>query len=146
MKKRKFKFTFGHLWIAIGLFMANTVVLVATSASKEVVMETERYYEEELHYQEVIDKRKNYAQLNEKVQVGLNGSGDVLVKFPDGMNVRSGHAHFLNPVSAERDLTLSVTGDLQVPSEKLKSGTYTLKLDWTAGGTDYYMEKEFFIP
>jgi hypothetical protein len=76
------KFTFNHLWIFIGSFMLFIVFLVVSAVSQKVDLETDNYYQEEVAYQEVIDKKQNYHNLNDTVTMLSNADG-FIAYFPE---------------------------------------------------------------
>jgi hypothetical protein len=128
-------------------FVALMLSLVAICVTQDDIhLVTQNYYEEEIKYQDQIDKMINASQLENEVLVFDNLSKIVDLHLPVGSK---GTLHLFRPSDArldkkiEFDITDPVVNSIDVKT--LKSGYWRMKLSWTDNGKAYYQEKEINI-
>ena len=131
-------------FVGFVLFMSTLVVICMRQDNIHLV--TQNYYEEEIKYQDRIDKIANAADLGYKVfnyhvqdkTVGLNLP-------PNAVGV----LHLFRPSDARLDRKF----DVEIESGKaftvnlsdLKPGYWRMKLTWEEGGKEYYLEERITI-
>ncbi|UXP31421.1 FixH family protein [Reichenbachiella agarivorans] len=133
----------GHkITITFILFAALIITMVVISFQQEVHLVAPDYYEEELAYQDQIDKMQNYHDLVQKPSLSLVNQEIVLI-FPPDMVVSQGQVHFYRPSHSGLDKSVEIHLDSNNQQRFAQSdfhkGLWKAKLSWKGG------EKEFFV-
>jgi len=131
------------------LFVAGIVFLVFKAGKQNYDLVTKNYYEEELKYQDVIDKKQNVAALSALPEIKYTRTG-ITILFPkefENKNI-TGEAYLYCPSDAKKDLKKNF--ELNKPDFRWElpgsfRGMYKLKLSWTSDGKSYYQEKKIFF-
>nr|WP_293842022.1 FixH family protein [uncultured Arsenicibacter sp.] len=123
-----------------GGFVAMIGVLVSLSMNQKIDLVTEKYYDEEIQYQQKIDRINRTRALKTPVQWHIDGNR-LLVDFPDVPGKPTGTIHFYCPANSKNDRTVTITDQHQVLGlESLPKGHYKLQIDWKAGDQAYWNE------
>jgi len=137
--------------IALVVMISGMIYLVSIAVRQDYDLVDNDYYQKSVNYQQHIEEVKNTAALAEKIK--FDQSADSLkITFPDLENIReySGEIHFYSPVEEKRDETvkLKLNGNFiqSIGLKSLKSGRYTVKIDWSVGKVSYYQEEEITLP
>ncbi|MFM2135389.1 MAG: hypothetical protein RL021_789 [Bacteroidota bacterium] len=140
---------FGIALTALG-FVAFMLSLVYRCSREEVDLVSEKYYENELRYQERIDRMRNSADSGRKVSVTQQNSAVRLV-FPESVNGAKvgGDIAFYRPDNSRLDfnlpLSLDATSSQVIPVAGKQRGRWQLQITWESGGVPYYQEEEIWI-
>ncbi len=127
-------------------FILYFVITMSTNAKYEYELVTENYYQQELAFQEDINKKKNAAKLREKVRYLKTDAGLEIV-FPKQIpaNEISGKVLLYRPSNKKLDWETNInltTPSLVIPKEKLLEGRWNIRVDWRYKNIDYlYTEK-----
>jgi hypothetical protein len=130
--------------VTIIVFVSFILVLVTISVRQDDIhLVTENYYEEEMKYQEHIQREQATAELGRDVLV-LDAQGKVMqLDLPIGAK---GSLHFFRPSDAGLDLKIPIhiteAGGGEIPLGDLLPGYWRVKLTWTENGVNYYQEKK----
>lgn len=104
---------------------------------------TQNYYEEEIRYQNHIDKVSNTASLNHETLVYDRQGKTLFLDLPVGAH---GELHLFRPSDARLDEKINVKIDAHRPTsvdlKRLKSGYWRVKLSWQVAGKEYFEEKK----
>jgi hypothetical protein len=125
--------------------------LVYRSVTTNFELVDKDYYKNELRYQDVIDGVKRANALNDVVKLTPTVKG-LELQLPAEMRDQkiAGTVHFYCAYDALKDRKFELNTDatgLQVLNAKLiASGNYTVKINWNAGGEEYYTEKSISLP
>ncbi len=145
--RMKIKFNWGTgIVIAIVLMVSGIMTLVFIATKQDYYLVEDDYYQKAINYQEQIDRIDNANHLPEKPTLTMNGK-TLSLQLPSVFKGKavSGQVHIYSPVSNNRDTSVSLQPDTALAQlislEKLPEGRYTVKLDWTADSTDYYLEQ-----
>ncbi len=129
-------------------FAATMVGFVIKSKSYDHSLVTEDYYAKDLAYQQQYDKMANAKALATDLSIGKVG-GQVQFLFPKDVAQPSGKILFYRADDKSKDFTVEVSADsngLQtVPTDKLKPGRWTVKVDWQGAGKEFYKEQIVFL-
>jgi len=134
-------------WIVVSfvLFTAFIGVIVAISMRQDVNLVSKRYYQDELMYQQMLDRKNNTEQLLEKPDITIVDQAYLRIQFPEAKLIEQGEVQLFRPSSEKLDQRFklsSSTDSVQViPVPNLKPGAYRIKMLWTMEGEDYYLEK-----
>lgn len=144
------KFTWGTgiaiFYIAFVIVMVGMVVYSKTLDNSLVV---ENYYDEDLRFQEKIDKLENAARLEKDLEIAVTDKADILLSFPEAMQNISGTVVLYRADDKSKDLsyTISVNEDNQmlVPAKDIRGGRWTVKVDWQGDSQPFYKEKDILL-
>jgi nitrogen fixation protein FixH len=138
----------GHkITIVYLTFMAFTIGLVVICMKqKDLFLVSNNYYEEEIAYQDKIDKMHNFEKLQAKPEWQYDQGQQVLeFRFPEGFSWASGEIYFFRPSDANQDMKISIrpdgNGRQTVNTQNLSKGLWKVKLQWDEQGKAYYHEK-----
>ncbi|MBT0810543.1 FixH family protein [Litoribacter ruber] len=134
----------GHgIAIFFTCFVAFMIFMVVKSFQQNIDLVTENYYEQELKFQQQIDKISNNKQLETPVAIKYK-SNKVLISFPP-LPIIEGNIHIFRPSDSKFDLEKAVDLDENfhqaVEVDKLPAGFYRVKINWQADGKEYYTEE-----
>lgn len=140
------KFNWGHgIFLFYSLFALSLIVVVIKSTEFDNSLVTDDYYAKDITYQRMLDRKANSRALEHPVELRRLESGFNLI-FPreDLTGPVSGTAHFYRPSSSDYDkivpLKTTEAGSMYLASDDLSAGFYRLKVEWTAGGKEFYDE------
>ncbi|GGH77316.1 hypothetical protein HNQ91_004151 [Filimonas zeae] len=137
------------LMIVFGLFALLMGTLVYKAMHTRFDLVSADYYKQELRYQQRIDGIANAARLGAPaVEQNTTTLTITMPQALKGMPVK-GEAWFYRKSDAAADtriaLELNEDGQQVISKKLLMAGPYQLKLDWKAGETVYYVEKELLV-
>ena len=144
----KLKFNWGTgIVIFIGLFMTFMITLVYKCAEQTVDLVSADYYDKEIQFQKQINRINNSAALKSQIVVTAE-NGTVNVQFPElfkGIKLL-GNITFFKPDNAAHDfeIPINLDGELlqSIPSTKLASGRWNVKVNYNDGDKEYYAEEK----
>lgn len=131
-----------------GGFAAFVLGFLLYSSFQKVELVTPNYYEQEIRYQDQIEKIRRTKALSESLTWSLSGRM-LTIRFPEALKdkVISGTVTFYRPSdsSMDRKVPLAVGASLlqDFPLASLAAGWWKMKVEWTAGTESYYHEEEF---
>ncbi|MBS1570851.1 MAG: FixH family protein [Bacteroidetes bacterium] len=142
------KFSWGHgVVVALALFMGFILfmVFVFPNGKQNSEMVSDNYYEDELHFQKVIDSKKNAEQLEEKPVYSETNEG-IKITFPNNIVPDGKKIDFSlfrtddKNLDVNKTLNLSNNSDFIIPKEILVKGSYTLKVKWEIDKKGYQID------
>jgi hypothetical protein len=133
----------GILLTIIG-FVAVIITMVVISVRMDgIELVTENYYEQEIKYQDQIDKENLTLELGETVMRYDYDAQSVVLDLPRGSK---GQLQLFRPSDSSLDqiFTFEAKADQAtvIPVQNLKSGYWKFQLSWSVGGKEYYEEKK----
>ncbi|MBS1487218.1 MAG: FixH family protein [Bacteroidetes bacterium] len=135
-------------WIVVsfvffGLFIG---ALITFCFRKDVNLVSKNYYDEELAYQQQIERKQNLLSLAQKPVITYNEQSGLQITFPENTLPDKGKVDLFCPSDDTRDQHFQLQ-PLRVQSLRIstKKGMYRVKLWWTAAGKDYYFEDQITI-
>ncbi|MBT8243786.1 MAG: FixH family protein [Winogradskyella sp.] len=128
-------------------FIMYFVISMSTNKKFDHDLVTEDYYQQELKYQEDINKVKNSKKLSENISWSKTDQG-VLLSFPEDLNINDikGKVFLYRPSNKQLDfeITISLSNhNLLIPDNRLLDGRWNIKVDWSYK-TDKFMYKKGF--
>ena len=122
--------------------MILTFVVIYTQWDLHLV--TENYYEEEISYQQMIDKKSNSQMLSGDVHFRWDAATEkVTIDFPDEIADAAGKVQVYRPSDSGLDVLKEVAtnnGEAVVAPGALKPGLWRVNLEWQAAGVNYFNE------
>lgn len=140
-----------RLLLAFILFAAGMALLVYKALNTDYELVEKDYYKQELRYQQVIDGRNEAGNLSASIELTRNNKG-ITLQLPPEMKLATPNGEILfycaNNSGNDKRLKLNTdsTGQQFIAYGTLASGSYLAKISWTAGGKNYYAEKDILIP
>ncbi|MBL7846750.1 MAG: FixH family protein [Cyclobacteriaceae bacterium] len=133
--------------LAFVLFALFIGSLVVVCLRQDIALVTTNYYDQELHYQQQLDRMTNAEQLKEKplVQV-VNGALEV--QFSRLPEIEQGELELFRPSDAKLDrryTIASISHVQRIALEGVQGGMYKAKLRWRMDGKDYYLERVIYL-
>lgn len=130
-------------------FVAFIVYLAIRSFQTNIDLVTEDYYQQELQYQQQIEKMANTKHLAVNLTIAQKDQ-QLIIQFPEAMTEEiSGTISLFRPSDARFDLTEAIainTGQQhRLNVDQLPKGHYKVKVDWKTGAEAYYSEKPIYL-
>lgn len=137
-------------WMLLfGTGMAAWVV-VAVRNDPELVRAD--YYEQEIAYQQQIDRLSRTAAVRSEVSVAYDlAKAQVALRIPTAhlADKPTGTIHFYRPSNAKLDfklpLTVDATGLQNVATTTLQAGLWKVRVSWTSGGYEYFHDQSLVL-
>ena len=131
-------------FIGFVLFMVSLVVICMRQDNIHLV--TENYYEEEINYQQQIEKITNAEELGYQVFSYRADEMTVDLNLPVGA---VGTLHLFRPSDARMDQKFAVEMEsgnpIAVKLGHLQPGYWKMMLTWKEGNKEFYLEKKITI-
>ncbi|MBU2492054.1 MAG: FixH family protein [Bacteroidetes bacterium] len=140
------KFSWGKgIFAVYVLFMIVVLGTVAFTTTVDIDLVADDYYEQELIYQNEINKMNRTKELSEKVEIILE-ENNLRIVYPESIaSGISGDLKFYRPSDQKLDFALNIKTDSAftqiIPKDKLKAGLWKIKVDWKYSGIEYLNEK-----
>ncbi|HRO07597.1 MAG TPA: FixH family protein [Saprospiraceae bacterium] len=137
--------------IFIVVFITTLAYVLYKSTQYKESLVVDKYYEEDLAYQQVMNKKQNTAELPQKIKLKYAESEKkIIIIFPtDSLHSIEGSILMYNPVSDKLDVkyeyNLGLDSMYIIPTADLKTGKYRIKIDWQRGDKKYYQEDVILI-
>ena len=132
------------------VFVIATVSVVLFTATIDVNLVTDDYYEKELAFQEEIDKVSRTNKLLEQPVINLTGK-NVYLKFPNSINssLVEGKINFYRPSDNNLDFTIPISlnehGEQIISSIKLVEGMWRVYVNWNINDEKFLVEKILMV-
>ncbi|TLV03346.1 FixH family protein [Dyadobacter luticola] len=139
------KFNWGTGITALYLgFVAMILMLVTMSVGQKIDLVTEHYYDEELRFQDKIDKIERTRALAEPLAWKVE-EGGIYITFPANIDPKtlSGEIGFYCPADDKNDRKFDVQPGEHaqfIPAASIPEGTYHLQIDWKSGAQTFWNE------
>lgn len=132
--------------LAFVLFAIFIGVLVTISVTQDVPLVSANYYEQELKYQEQIDRMKNVNELPEKPVIEVTG-GALEVRYVQMAEITAGELELFRPSDAKLDRKYSLATDTvqRIDLTGLPGGMYKARMRWTQNGKEYFLESTVYF-
>ena len=135
--------------IAFVLFIAFILYFVVNMIGNDKYdhdLVTEEYYEQELKFQDEIDKLKNAKTLKQDITYNKTNEGLVIV-FPNDLNIEDikGKVFLYRPSNKQLDFETSISlskPQLLIPDERLVDGRWNIIVDWQYNGKSYLYKED----
>lgn len=133
-------------WIVVAfvLFAGFIATLVTVCVRQDIPLVTKEYYNEELRYQEQIDRRQNTEALTDKPAISVTGN-QLVVDYILLPGIERGELRLFRPSDPGLDENFKIASTSStVQSFSITNpgrGLYRAQLTWTENGKEYYLEK-----
>ena len=136
--------------IAFVIFMGGTISTAVFLMNKDVNLVADDYYDQEINYQQHIDRMERTSQLEEKQIIFFDGS-TVKITIPKVLVSKrlSGEIYFYRPSDSNSDIKIPLVPDSLgvhiIPVKSLEKGYWRIKVSWLSNGKDYFSEDRILI-
>ncbi|HXP59194.1 MAG TPA: FixH family protein [Dongiaceae bacterium] len=135
------------------LFISGTATLVFVACSQKVDLVSDDYYEQELRYQQQVDRLDHTQNLHGAAAVTFDPAAlSITISLP-ATPVQLpilGRICLYRPsdVRLDREVALAVdaAGTQHVDASKLQTGLWRVRVFWTADGKDYFVDRSIVVP
>ena len=138
--------------VAFICFFAVIFTMAYVSMNTEFSLVADDYYEQELAYEDQIDRIRNVNSLLEKPEFSIDRTGlKVEIQFPQTIaeELKEGQVKFYRSSSARFDqeliLELNADGKFVKDISAMITGAWKIQLFWSDGDKEYYKEIDFVI-
>jgi hypothetical protein len=130
-------------------FVLMILVLVAMSAGQKIDLVTDHYYEDELKFQDKINKTERSNALQKSLVWQLTENG-LIIQYPEDFNDQTlgGKINLYCPSNDKNDRSFAVKSHENrqfIPLSKVPEGRYKLQIDWKSGEVTYWNEAVIVI-
>ena len=132
------------------VFAAMICYLVYRAVTTNFELVDKEYYKNELRYQQVIDASNRSAALSSPVLLNQTEQG-IFLELPAEMKnkIINGELFFYCAYDSRKDRRLLINTGTEAnqvfDKSVIEPGTYTVKVNWSSGETNYYSEKYITI-
>jgi len=134
--------------LAFVLFAVFIGVLVVVCIRQDIPLVAEDYYQQELMFQEQIDRMRNTSALPEKPIIEIIGT-EVEIRFVRLSDISEARLELFRPSSKSMDRTFVLTpaegGRIRMNVSNMASGMYRAKMRWSMDGKPYYLEQVIYL-
>lgn len=136
--------------LAFVLFAGVIITMVYISMQHDVNLVAVNYYEEELAYEDQLNRIRNFESLSSKPTVKRDGS-QIVLSFPSEVanQMKNGEIHFFRPSDYKSDRKIEIKLDHQYrqvfPVSLFGNGLWKTKLNWESGDKEYFFEQKIVL-
>jgi nitrogen fixation protein FixH len=143
-----------HWGVAVAVFYTafalSTVGFVTFAMTRDVELVSADYYQQALSHDRHMQAMANGDALGAGTDA-TTVAGEVRFRVPAAMaRAMRGTATLYRPSDSHADRTTAlmpaVDGTIVIPTAGLASGRWQLRVQWSAGGRDYYFERDLRLP
>lgn len=138
--------------VAFICFIGMIFTLVYISVNTDFYLVADNYYEQELAYEEQIQRIKNVNGLSEQPTFDLNRSEESAeLTFPASIkeSMKEGSVSFVRASNANLDqsflLKLDENGKQKIDLKGFTTGAWKIKIEWKSAGREFYKEINIVI-
>ncbi|PQJ82022.1 FixH family protein [Polaribacter glomeratus] len=127
-------------------FIMYFVIKMSTDKKYSYDLVTEKYYQQELKFQNQINAEKNASELSENINIEQSIQG-LIVNFPEGLEYSKieGKVFLYRPSNKQLDFEIPIsisTKYLLVPEKSLLGGRWNIMVIWSYKNKEYLFKKE----
>jgi nitrogen fixation protein FixH len=136
--------------IAFGIFGAGLAVMIWIALSSPTDLVADDYYQRGLEYEGRIQSIQRARSSGALMTVnGTTGGVTIMIPGIAGSGEVNGTVTLYRPSDRAMDfaapLSLDSSGTMRIASARLQPGLWTVKVDWVAGGVEYYEEAKVVL-
>jgi nitrogen fixation protein FixH len=137
---------------AFAIFISGTVALVVLACSQRVDLVSSDYYEQEIKFQNHLDRLRRTRNLDVQGAVGYDSTKQqITISVPTDQLRRavSGRIQLYRPSAAGLDRQVVLSPDSKgvqvVDAKDLQPGLWKVRVSWTVGDNDYFMDQKIVV-
>jgi nitrogen fixation protein FixH len=139
----------GIIFFFVLLFFGLAAFVVIASTHRDTLV-SENYYEQEMQFQDRIDAVARARAVGAAIQYDAI-TGRVRVVLPRSLLAQQpvGRVELYRPAAANLDRQIKLEPDANglqtLDTAALQPGLWIVRVSWTAGGRDYFLEKKITV-
>lgn len=144
----KFNWGTGIVLAFIGFisFIMFFVVKMSSNHEYDHDLVTDNYYQQELEFQDNIEKQKNAKELKENISWEKTEEG-ILIQFPKDLEIKNitGKVFLYRPSNKQLDFETPISlsdFNLLIPDKRLLDGRWNIIVDWQYNEKSYLFKQE----
>ncbi len=144
----KFNWGTGIVLAFIGFisFIMFFVVKMSSNDRYDHDLVTDNYYQQELEFQDNIEKQKNAKELKENISWKKTEEG-ILIQFPKDLEIKdiTGKVFLYRPSNKQLDFETPISlsdYNLLIPDKRLLDGRWNIIVDWQYNEKSYLFKQE----
>ncbi|MFY0628526.1 MAG: FixH family protein [Reichenbachiella sp.] len=132
------------------IFAAIIITMVTISMRQDVNLVEKNYYEEEIAYQDQIDRINNFNELKEKPSIRKKGK-QLVVTFPEVLisSISKGQIQLYRPSTSKLDrrikIALTDQGNQTISLQGMEKGLWKVKLRWNSTKKEYFNSQSIVL-
>lgn len=136
--------------LAFILFAGLIITMVSISMQHDVNLVADNYYEEELAYEDQMNRIRNYENLKDKPSISRK-SDQIILTFPGNIadQMEQGEIHFFRPSDHKIDkkikIKLNQNHQQTFPVSSFGKGLWKTKLNWNSKEKEYFFEEKIVL-
>lgn len=137
---------------AFAIFITGTVALIVLACSQRTDLVSTDYYEQEIKFQSHLDRLRRTRELDVTGLVAYDAARQRITISLPAEQVRhavSGRVQLYRPSAAGLDRQLALapnsSGVQVVETKGLRPGLWKVRVSWTVGENDYFMDRKIVI-
>lgn len=138
---------FHYILLTLLAFVGMLTYFAVRSVNTPIDLVTEKYYEEELKFQDKIVEKANNTNLAQAVDIEAK-EGMINILFPKSCQNITGDLELYFAADKSKDKKFEIKPNQEnrqsIDISNL-SGLYTLQINWKSGGVKFYTEKKIFL-
>lgn len=133
------------------VFISCVVAFIAWSVHQNMDLVRSDYYEQEIRYQDQIERLKRTQPLNAEVNVAYDLARQrITVTLPTTHVAQAkGRIHFYRPSDAklDRDFPLNLAADATqtLDAKLLHPGQYKVRVEWSSDGQEFFFDRSIVV-
>lgn len=136
--------------ITLTLFASLMSFMVYRAMQQDFDLVSENYYQEELEYQEVIDRKKNGLMLNEPAKI-IREEGGIFLILPTDLQAQKKdiEVHMYYELEADGDFRFSLQNShetrFEIPFTEFLNGKWIARVTVYTADKEYYFDPEIVL-
>lgn len=139
---------FHYILITLALFISLMVYFAVRSTQTKLDLVSVNYYEEELKFQDKINKINNTQLWDDSIKTVLQENNKLLISFPSNMKVSSGSMRMYCPQDKSKDKAIDLvldTNNTMLLDVNDCRGFYRIEIDWENDGKQYLTQRKIYF-
>ena len=134
-------------FVAFISFIMYFVISMSTDKKFDHDLVVEDYYQQELKFQDDINKVENANKLSENISFQKTNKG-IILSFPKDLDIKNikGNVFLYRPSNKQLDFEIPISlsnHNLLIPDNSLLDGRWNIKIDWLYKTDEFMFKKEF---
>jgi FixH len=140
------KWNFGTgIAVVYSIFALSMLTAAIRSTYYNVGLVKKDYYADDLNYQQHFNKMQNEKGSAERLKMGLDTEGSLVLQFPKTQTPPNGIITFFRAskvgIDQTFDLKTNADNTMVIPTKTMLRGAWKIQIDWRANGTAFYREE-----
>lgn len=132
------------------VFVAGMIFMIYSASKVALNLESKDYYQQDLNYQNRMDRMANSASLQQKLRISYRAEDqEIEIDYPKTLHDFTGSVTLFRPSNSHFDKTYKVQSETAKPQiidvSDLLEGMWKIKVLWQAGNRKFYDESVIMI-